>query len=304
METIEARLSWVSSERLLLGESPVWDTRDGALYGVDVVAPAVFRLAGGVITRYPFARPVASVFLSDPGHLLVATRQALVDLHLATGVQAPTGLASPPSAQERFNDGRCDSQGRLWISTMDRHLEHEIGSIVVVDPLHGSTSFATGAKLGNGVCFSPDGRWVYFSNTAKRCIVRYASNTLQEPEVRAQPFAQLDEAPGRPDGCSVDAEGCLWSARVGGGRIDRYSPDGKLIGVLKVPVSHPTHCTFGGPELRTLFVTTSRYPESSKEFLAQPIAGAVLAFDVAVQGLPEPRFQASTSGVPAPSAQR
>lgn len=296
---IKSKLLWSSEEKLLLGENPLWDTSTNSLFFIDAADPAVYRLAGGQVKGFAMPKPVASIFLTDADRLIVAMRNTFAELNLLDGQLAHVGPVMPPTSEERFNDGRCDAQGRIWISTMDRKLQSGIGSITQVNAQYGSNSFKTGAKLGNGVCFSPDGKWLYFSDTTKRAIFRFPLAQFGDQESGRELFVQLDEAPGRPDGCSVDSDGCLWSARVGGGRIDRYAPDGTLMGYLETPVSHPTHCTFGGPDMRTLFVTSSRYPASSKEFDEQPLAGKVLAFDVDAKGLPEARFRANTQGVAA-----
>ena len=290
---IKNKLLWSSEEKLLLGENPLWDASTNSLFLIDAADPAVYRLTGGEFKRFAMPKPVASIFLSDANRLIVAMRSTFAELNLLDGRLSDVALVVPPTSEERFNDGRCDAQGRIWISTMDRQLQSGIGSIMQINAQYNSKSFKTSAKLGNGVCFSPDGKWLYFSDTTQRAIFRFP---LAEPgamEAGRELFAQLDEAPGRPDGCSIDTEGCLWSARVGGGRIDRYAPDGTLLGYLETPVTHPTHCTFGGPDMRTLFVTSSRYPVSSREFDQQPHAGKVLAFEVPVKGLEEARFHSA-----------
>lgn len=281
---------WHSTEKALLGENPLWDALDGSLFWIDAAEPAVFLLLDGAVTRFAMPKPVASIYLTSPGRLIVAMRRTVVELDLADGQLTPLDSLVPPSPNERFNDGRCDRDGHLWISTMDHKLERKTGSLVRIDESLGSSSFQTQARLGNGVCFSPDNRWLYFSDTFKRSIFRFPASQPGEMAAHRQLLVELDTAPGRPDGCSVDAEGFLWSARVGGGRIDRYSPEGRLVGFLETPVSHPTHCTFGGSDLKTLFVTSSRYPAGAAEFDTQELAGCVLAFDVGVKGLPEPRF--------------
>ena len=287
---ISSQLLWRSKEKLLLGENPLWDADAQALYYIDAADPAVYRLKNSAVRRFAMPKPVASIFLTDGSRLVVAMRNSFAELWLADGTLTDAGPVKPPSAEERFNDGRCDPNGHIWISTMDRKLQDGIGTLTQINAQYGSQSFRTGAKLGNGVCFSPDGKWLYFSDTVKRAIYRYPMGEPCEMEAARELFVQLDDAPGRPDGCSVDSEGCLWSARVGGGRIDRYAPDGELLGYLDTPMSHPTHCTFGGPDMRTLFVTSSRYPATSTEFAEQDDAGRVVAFEVGTQGITEARF--------------
>ena len=288
---IASKLIWQSDEVCELGENPLWDIEASTLYWIDIVNPAIFTWSGGAVVRYPIPKPVASIYLARPGHLLVALRSALVWLDLATGATAPVDGAWPLSADERFNDGRCDCQGVIWISTMDRHLKTDIGSIVRIASSKDHRVFPSHAVLGNGVCFSPDDRFLYFSDTHRRVIHRYNKNALEDGHTLAgELFVRADAGVGKPDGCTVDSDGCLWSVSIGGGCIERYSPEGRLIGILDLPVSHPTHCTFGGPDMQTLLVTNASYSRLSPALAGQPLAGRILGFDVTIQGMSEHRL--------------
>lgn len=291
---LRTKIAWTSTTQCTLGENPLWHATESTLYWIDVVEPAVFRWDASTDSTQRFAlpKPPASIFLREPGSLLVAMRGGFAWMDTSNGELHALELAIPLIADERFNDGRCDRFGEIWISTMDRRLESGIGSLVHLDSSRQASVTSTQAILGNGVCFSPDGQSLYFSDTFERAIYRYELKTSEGSSRRQlgrrEIFARLDSDAGRPDGCTVDSEGCLWSARVGGGRIDRYAPDGRLIDVLELPVTHPTHCTFGGADLRTLFVTSSRHPRHEAIFAQQASAGAVLAFEVNAQGSPEP----------------
>lgn len=288
---IASKLIWQSDNVCELGENPLWDINTSTLYWIDVIDPAIFAWSGGAVVRYPVPKPVASVYLAHPGHLLVALRSALVWLDLTSGATTPVNGASPLSADERFNDGRCDQQGIIWISTMDRHLKADIGSIVRMASISDHRAFPSHAVLGNGVCFSPDERFLYFSDTYRRVIHRYDKRALEDGiEPIRELFTRADTGVGKPDGSTVDADGCLWSVSIGAGCIERYSPKGKLVGILELPVSHPTHCTFGGPDMRTLFVTSAKHASLSPTLARQPLAGRTFGFDVAVQGLSEHRL--------------
>lgn len=298
MKAIPGKVLWTSTERMLLGECPLWDDQEQALWWVDTADPAVYCLQAGKVQRFACPKPVASIFFTSERKVVVALRQGLMLLDPLDGSLESLPDTQPPSAEERYNDGRCGPDGRLWISTMDRALKSGIGTLSGLDGRGGPALVApTGAKLGNGVCFSPDGRWLYFSDSVARQMWRYplSGSGLAPREL----LVTLDEAPGRPDGCAVDTQGCLWSARVGGGRIDRYSPEGVLLGWLETPVTHPTHCAFGGPELRTLYVTSLRFPAGASNFEGQPLAGAVLAYSVDATGLAEQRFAWPPGGGPA-----
>lgn len=286
---LHAPLVWRSEPVCQLGECPIWDEERSVLHWIDVSSPGVlsWNATSGESHRTDLSRPPGSIFLSRQGRVLVALRRSLGWLQDGTAELLPVSGVAPPTEREGFNDGRCDANGTLWIGTLDRKMQAGIGSIVGIRDARTIQVEATGAVVGNGMCFSPDGRHAYFSDSVRREILRYE---LRDGELRARTsIATLDAAPGKPDGCSVDAEGCLWSARVGGGRIDRYAPDGRLVGVLDVPLQYPTHCAFGGPDLATLFVTSLR---AKDELAASPDAGRVLAFDLrglGVRGLREHR---------------
>lgn len=290
---MRAEVIWSSADRCELGECPVWNAAEAALYWIDVVAPSVYRWEAATdrTRRFALPKPPASIFLGKSNRILVAMRGSFAWLDTSTGELDSLAVDSPLGTDQRFNDGRCDRHGDIWISTMDRALEHNIGSLICIDSALKTGVVTTGAKLGNGICFSPDNTSLYFSDTFDRTIYRYPLSAERGPGIGSlgprEVFVRLGDDAGRPDGCSVDSDGCLWSARVGGSRIDRYAPDGRLVGVLELPVSHPTHCAFGGPDLRTLFVTSSRYPKENAAFAREAYAGAVLAYDVGVQGLTE-----------------
>jgi sugar lactone lactonase YvrE len=150
-----------------------------------------------------------------------------------------------------------------------------------------SRALMDGIFCPNSLAFSPDGRTLYFTDTRKGDI-RQANTNSDRLELR--PFAASDIAPGRPDGSTVDAEGCLWNTRTGGGRVIRLDPNGRLVSTLHLPVSQPTACAFGGADLATLYVTTARQRLSAEQLADEPWAGDLFAFDVGVNGLPEHRY--------------
>lgn len=285
---LRAELAWASTNACALGECPVWDDRRDVLHWIDVMNPAVISMDGaaGEERRSALQKPPGSIFLAREGQLLVGLRRA-IGWFTGGGELASPWDASPPTEDERFNDGRCHPDGTVWIGTMDRGVRRGIGSIVGIRDGRIVSVTPTQAIVGNGICFSPGGEYLYFSDTLGRAIWRYTigDGHLHEGCL----LLALDDSPGRPDGCTVDADGFLWSARVAGQRIDRYAPDGRLVGFLRLPVTHPTHCIFGGPGLRTLYVTSAR-PHDSHE----PLGGHTLAFDLShlgVKGVPEGRLR-------------
>jgi sugar lactone lactonase YvrE len=284
-----------------LGESPFWHPEQGALYWVDIPGRALLRYvpaAGGHAGEHRHwdlpSEPGCIAPLAG-GALLIAMRDGLFRFDPASG--AREALARPPynPAQERFNDGRADPQGRLWVGTIyeprqppraalyrwaDDRLERVAGDVTV----------------SNGLAFSPDGRTMYWADTGAHRVDALDFDGADGSLSRRRPFALFatrDEAAaagqsygGRPDGAAVDAEGAYWVAMYEGGRLLRFAPDGALLQEVPLPARCPTMPCFGGADLRTLYVTTARANRPVDELAALPLSGQVLVLRVPVPGLP------------------
>jgi sugar lactone lactonase YvrE len=273
-----------------LGESPVWCPADQALWWVDIEAPAVRRWnwRAGTTQSWPMPEAVGSLALRENGGLLVALRRGLAFFDPATGALTP---AAPPHGGDlRFNDGRCDRQGRFWAGTMGDPARPPRGVLWRLDPVGGPSAVLDRLAIPNGLCWSPDGRTMYFADSPTRTIWAFPHDPDTGALGERRVFAEID-LPGVPDGATVDAEGHVWSAEWGAGRVTRYAPSGHVVRRLAVPVTQPTSCAFGGPALSTLFVTTARTGLPTQVLAAEPLAGTVLAFDIGVAGLPEPRYR-------------
>jgi len=280
----------------LLGESPFWHPDEAALYWCDIPGRRLNRWHPGRAEHRQWA------FDTEPGccaplpggQLLVAFRDGLFRFDPASGER--TRLAEPPydPKQERFNDGKCDAQGRLWVGTI---FEPRTG------PRAALYRWAAGrlermageVTVSNGLAFSPDGGTLYWSDTAAHRVMALdlhaAEGTLSRPRV----FAQFAPKPadgalagyaGRPDGAAVDVEGAYWCAMFEGRQLLRIAPDGRVLARVPLPVRCATMPCFGGPDGRTLYVTTSREKRPADELAAEPWAGCVLQARVEVPGLP------------------
>ncbi len=194
----------------------------------------------------------------------------------------------------RFNDGRCDRQGRFWAGTMQTNMGAEpVGALYRYDATADATVKPMQARLDklivpNGMAFSPDGKTLYVSDPHPSVQLIWAfdydidSGTPHNRRI----FVDMNQHPGRPDGAAVDAEGCYWICAIDAGQVLRFTPEGKLDRALPLPVKKPTMCAFGGPQLDTLFVTSIR-PQGI-DLSDQPLAGGVFALNPGVKGLPEP----------------
>lgn len=286
---IKAELAWRSPARGTLFESPVWCERTNSLYWVDVVDPSIHRhcFSDGISKRWDMPKPPGSIALVSATRLLVAMRAAFVILDTETGTHTPYQLHGPALEEDRFNDGVTDRQGNFWVGTMDRKLATPLARLFRIGAGGNANATPVGARLSNGLAFSPDGRRLYLSRTFEREICSFEV----DPQTGALSGERLlvaydDNTIGRPDGSTVAADGTLWSARIGAGCIDRYDADGKPLGQLELPTSHPTHCMFGGADMNTLFVATSRFGEEfAHEHKDDTEAGHMLGFRIGCMGL-------------------
>ena len=294
---VHAGLRRIGTQRDVLGECPLWDERAHCLWWVDIRAPALRRLdaASGEVRTWPLPEMVGSLALTEgTGHardcllLALSSRLALFDPHSGTlETLAEPGFAH---ADLRFNDGRCDAQGRFWVGSMNNITRGPEGCLYRFDTAHGLVEVARGICIPNSLAFSPDGRTMYFADSLTHRIDAFDYDARTGTRGTGREFAR-STPPAFPDGSCVDAEGGLWNAEFHGARLVRYRPDGTVDRVIAMPVQRPTCCTFGGADLRTLYVTTTSQRMSEAELAAEPLAGALLALEVGVAGLPEPRFR-------------
>jgi sugar lactone lactonase YvrE len=280
----------------LLGESPVWLPDVQELYWCDIPGRMLNRFdpASDELQQWGFDCDLGSIAPTHDGAMLIAMRDGLWRFDTRNGYCAL--LVEPPydMANERFNDGKCDPQGRFWVGTI---YEPRQPALAALYRFGGGEldCMAREITVSNGLAWSPDGRTMYWSDTQAHVIYAFDfdgdSGAIDNPRVfasfpRKQPGQDLATYGGRPDGAAVDAEGCYWTAMFEGQRLLRLSPQGEVIREVKLPVRCPTMPCFGGPDLKTIYITTARANRPLEELAQQPWAGCVLALDVGVPGLP------------------
>ena len=280
----------------LLGESPLWLPDEGALLWVDIPGRQLneWRAADGRHRHWALPSEAGCCVPLPGGELLLPMRDGLWRFERAAGTRQR--LATPPydPALERFNDGKADPQGRLWVGTI---YEPRDSATAALYRWHAGRldRMAGGVTVGNGLAWSPDGRTLYWSDTKDHVIYAFdfdgddGSLSRRREFVRFAPKAASTDSHrygGRPDGAAMDSEGAYWVAMFEGQRLLRMASDGRLLLELPLPVRCPTMPCFGGDDLRTLFVTTARDQRPADELAAQPLAGCVLMLRVDVPGLP------------------
>ena len=300
--------------RAVLGECPLWDPRTGTLYWVDYSAGTVFgqavsgqAVSGQAVSGQAVSGPdpdagapfgldmrtnVSCIGLTeDPQVLIAGLRTGWHLLDLRTGER--TLLADPEADRPdcRFNDGAVDPAGRFWTGSVQDSQARPLGRLYRLDSDGRYATVDEGFYCSNGIDWSPDGRWMYFVDSAERVIYRYGFDVGSGSVTDRQVFADTSALAGVPDGLRVDAAGDIWCAFWGGAQVIRFSPGGAVAEVVPVPVLRPSSVTFGGPELSTLYITSASIDLTAAELGEWPLSGAVLSLAVSTPGRPEVPFR-------------
>ncbi|MBB3019674.1 sugar lactone lactonase YvrE [Microvirga lupini] len=283
--------------RAELGECPVWSVEEQALYFVDIKGRALHRFVPATGAHCTFSMPeeIGCVGLRKGGGFIAGFRSGLWLLD-ASGNRVKKLTDNPEDQRtSRFNDGRVDPAGRFLAGTIDEPKERAKAHLYRYDS-RGLDTLATGLLTSNGVAFSPDGRTLYHADTPTFTVWRYAYDPATGEATDRTLFVRLQPTEtdrGRPDGAAVDAEGCYWTALFEGGRIQRYSPEGRMLAEYPVQARCPTMVCFGGPDLKTLYVTSARTGRPQDELAEFPHSGSLFTMRVDVPGLPEYEFDLS-----------
>ncbi len=290
--TSEAVASTIN--QALLGEGLRWDARRSELLAVDILAGRVYRGHVGIdgelslVREYWVPGTVGAIVpvQGDEGWMVAAGRGFV--LLRPNGSLRPIVQVAPVGT--RMNDGACDPQGRFWAGTLAEDFRPGGGALYRLDPKGQVDLVLDDLTISNGLGWSPDGTIMYLADSGPRVVHAFRFNgdagTISEGRV----LIAVAEEVGAPDGLTVDADGDLWVAIYGGGRVHRYSPDGVLRDVLTVPAVQCTSCAFAGPELNRLYVSTATEGWSDEQRRAEPAAGILYRFETDAAGRPAAPF--------------
>jgi sugar lactone lactonase YvrE len=274
-----------------LGEGAFWDERTGELLRVDITRgrlhawnPATHRvatqqMAGGVSAVVP--RTAASGWVLATGHRLL--------LHDGEA-QRTLAVVERDRPDNRFNDCKCDPQGRLWAGTMSRRRAPGTAALYRLRAPGEIERVIAGTTISNGLGWSPAGDRMYFIDSPTQRIDVLDFDAAGGEVANRRALVEVDPRDGLPDGMTVDAEGGIWVCLFGGGAVRRYCPEGVLEAAIALPVTNPTSAAFGGADLETLYVTTARHRLSPEQLAVEPLAGDLFALHPGVRGLPGNRF--------------
>ena len=285
----------IGEARYHLGEGPLWDPRESALYWVDSMAPAIWRLdpASGDIRGWDLpGATVGALALRDRGGAVLAKDDGFHMFDFETGACTVIAEVEADDPLTRFNDGKVDRAGRFVAGSLDPKFEKPLGALYRLDADLSWDKLDDGIVCSNGPCWSPDGKTLYFADSSKRTIYAYDYDMASGGVANKRVFAISDA--GDPDGATVDAAGYLWSPMFspagGAGSVVRFAPDGSVERRIEMPVRFVTSVMFGGAALDELYVTSAGGPV---EGATDPSAEAGALFRIrglGVTGLPETRF--------------
>jgi L-arabinonolactonase len=283
----------VLDQRAMLGETPFWSEPEQALYWINCEAkPALQRFDPGTGKNRAWAMPerIGALALSESGGVIVALASGVFSCDLVSGQLEC--LARNAADNLALHEGKCDRQGRFWIGSLDQgpaSLGHVTRAVIHrLDGGHLSIIIRGIRVVTNGLAWSPDGRRMYWADSASREIFVADYDVETGTPLNQQLLATVEKSAGIPDGAAIDVDGGYWTALFRGSRLRRYTDQGKVDREVQLPISQPTMLAFGGRDYRTVYLTSTRVrlpPEDDS------MNGCLFALDLGVQGLPEPLFR-------------
>jgi sugar lactone lactonase YvrE len=275
-----------------LGEGPIWDSERQRLLFVDIMRGAVhvFDPSTGEDTIYEVGQPVGAITPTVRHDWLLAVRDGFMRLDPETGATALVTGVETDQPDNRMNDGYCDARGRFWAGTLSMRRQREAAALYRLDPDGRVTRMLTNVTTSNGIDWTEDGRRMYYADTGTSRVDIFDFDLERGEISNRRPFVVFGDGEGRPDGLVVDADGGIWVALWGGSAVRRYAPDGRLDRVIAVPVTQPTKCAFGGPDLGDLYITSAWERLSDDARRPQPHAGSLFHCRPGVRGRPAHPF--------------
>ncbi|MCB1517510.1 MAG: SMP-30/gluconolactonase/LRE family protein [Hyphomicrobiaceae bacterium] len=272
-----------------LGEGPLWHPGRQQLFWFAIHDGELFAAStqGEIEGNWSFGEPAAAAGIIDDNALAVATASGLYRLDLASGAKSLIVSIEENDPLTRTNDSRVGPGGGFWIGTMARSEKTPSGSVYHFR--HGKlTRIKSGIYIPNATSFSPDGTIAYFADTPDGLILKCPIDPQTAmPTGDFTLFRDTRGEPGHPDGAVVDSEGYVWNARYGGGSVIRYTPAGEIDRIIEVPVPNTTCPAFGGPDLKTLYITTAHQQMSDADRARFPLSGSVFKIELDIAGQAE-----------------
>jgi len=286
------KITRIDLPRCKVGEGPVWDVAEQALYYIDILEKRVFRWHPGSGEHRGWDVPdmIGSMALREGGGAIVALPDGIQALDFESGDVSPLALLDPPEPRIQLADGKVDRAGRFVFGTSHRQAKEPIGALWSLDADGRIAQIDSGLILGNGPCFSPDNRTLYHADSMRQTVYAYDYDIETGAAANRRVFFDSMEYGPIPDGATIDSAGDMWLAICEGGVVLRLSPEGEVRQVIEMPTRLPASCMFFGPDLDRLFV-----PSIDPSFLGREpdeADGWCYVIDgLGVTGLAEPRYR-------------
>lgn len=274
-----------------LGEGVQWNADHRRVWWTDIHGQALWSCDadGGSAETIATGERLGSFAFDPDNRILAAFESGLFRWDIERDRLERLTTFEPDHPTSRLNDGRCDRAGRFVVGGIDEDGHKQTSTLLRYDG-DGVETVDTGIGVSNSICFSPDGRWMYFADTPTKVIRRYPYDTETGRIGAAEVFQKVEGRAGFPDGACVDAAGSLWSARFWGSRVQEVTAQGKDGRRVDVDAPQVTCCCFGGPKLDRLFITTARENFTEEQAAAHPLSGGLFVAEPGAVGLPEDRF--------------
>lgn len=283
-------LKLVVDANAALGEGPFWDYKEGLLYWVDIDNKkiCIHNPANNENKELVLPKKVSAIIPANSKKgAVVALENGLHYVNLENGDIQLIFDPEEHLSNNRFNDGKCDTQGRFWAGTMSTMDEREQGALYCLDKDGSVVKKVDKVSTSNGLAWSVDNKYLYLIDTPVQKVYRFDYETDSGKIDNMCAVIDFTEEEGFPDGMTIDDEGMLWIAHWGGARVSRWDPNsGKKIDEIKVPAKNVTSCVFGGEELNELYITTAKEGMTSEELEKYPLSGALFKCEMDIKGFP------------------
>lgn len=289
--TRELEATLLVDSQCLLAEGIQWNDSVQRLYWCDIQTGNLWSCDedGGNVVSTKLADRIGSFAFDFHGDLLVAFADGFYRMKPNSGERELINRFEPDKPTTRLNDGRCDRQGRFVVGGMDELNQAPLSQVVVFD--NGNiVPLISEISISNSICFSLDGKFMYFADSPTRMICRFAYDTKVGAVREKTVFAKLEEDDGVPDGSCIDADDAIWNARFGGAQVQRYLSNGSKDVRVIVPTSNVTCCCFGGKNLDRLYISTAMESLTSAQIREQKGPGGIFVVDPGLTGVTESRY--------------
>ena len=277
-----------------LGEGAYWDTPTQRFYWVDILGKQLHIYDPATKKNTSFTTPsrIGTVVPQTDSTAVVALDDGIYILNTNTGAIAVLSDVEKDANWNRFNDGKCDPMGNLWVGSMNLEEKAPSGNVYKIDPLGNTSKMIDSVTISNGLVWTKDRRTFYYIDTPTAMIRAYDYDPETASIANRRDAVYVDPAIGYPDGMTIDEEDKLWVGLWNGNMVARFDPiNGKLIDSILVPEAHNiTACAFGGPDLDMLYITTARKDMTEDELKEKPLSGSLFVAEPGVKGVPSARF--------------